>query len=284
MCFSERWWLMGELTQQIGTTGQHRLLIHPHHMSGELVGDIRTGLRRAEQIATRNVDIIGQHQGHRLAGLGARLIAIKRHDAGDVALLAGGGDDHGIPYRDGTTGDRAGKAAEIRIRPHHALHREAERLMRGVLRRVDGLEQMQQRRAFIPRRALGEAGDVVAEARRDRHGGGGGKAERGGKDRVIGGDAGEDGLGVFRQIDFVHRQQHVTDAEQRAYGAVASRLGLQAAARIHQNDGEIGGRGAGRHVARVLSRSASRPSVSKARSSSSPVVPWRAEALVSAVR
>ena len=44
----------------------------------------------------------------------------------------------------------------------------------------------------------------------------------------------------------------MADAEQGADEGVAPRLGEHALARVDENDGEIGGGGAGRHVARVL--------------------------------
>ena len=54
------------------------------------------------------------------------------------------------------------------------------------------------------------------------------------------------------QVDLVDRQHDVADAEQRADVAMAPGLRQHALARIDQDDGEVGSRGAGRHVARVL--------------------------------
>ena len=62
----------------------------------------------------------------------------------------------------------------------------------------------------------------------------------------------EDRLVEADQVDLVDRQHDVADAEQRGDDRMAPRLRQHALARIDQHDGEIGGRGAGRHVAGVL--------------------------------
>ena len=54
------------------------------------------------------------------------------------------------------------------------------------------------------------------------------------------------------EVDLVDRQNDVADAEQRDDVGVAPRLGQHALARVDQDDGELGIRGARRHVARVL--------------------------------
>ena len=62
----------------------------------------------------------------------------------------------------------------------------------------------------------------------------------------------EDRLVVADQVHLVDRQHDVADAQQRDDEAVAPRLGQHALARIDQDDRQLGGRGAGRHVAGVL--------------------------------
>jgi hypothetical protein len=59
-------------------------------------------------------------------------------------------------------------------------------------------------------------------------------------------------LVVADQVHLVDREHDVADAEQRHDVAVPARLRQHALARVDQDDGEVGGRGAGRHVARVL--------------------------------
>ncbi len=59
-------------------------------------------------------------------------------------------------------------------------------------------------------------------------------------------------LVVIDQIHLVHRQHDVADAEQVSEEAVPPRLHQHALARIDQDHGEVGGRGACHHVARIL--------------------------------
>ena len=54
------------------------------------------------------------------------------------------------------------------------------------------------------------------------------------------------------EVDLVDREHDVADAEQRDDVGVAAGLGEDAVLGVDEEDGEIGGRGAGRHVARVL--------------------------------
>ena len=62
----------------------------------------------------------------------------------------------------------------------------------------------------------------------------------------------EHALRKIDQIDLVHRQHHMADAQQRNDIGVAARLREHALARIDQNDGELRIGGARRHVPRVL--------------------------------
>ena len=59
-------------------------------------------------------------------------------------------------------------------------------------------------------------------------------------------------LVVADEVHLVDRQQHVADAQQRHDVAVPARLREQALARIDQHHGQVRGRCAGGHVARVL--------------------------------
>jgi hypothetical protein len=58
--------------------------------------------------------------------------------------------------------------------------------------------------------------------------------------------------GVVDQVHLVDGQHDVADPEQRDQIAVAARLRQHALARVDQDHRQIGGRGAGDHVARVL--------------------------------
>ena len=77
-------------------------------------------------------------------------------------------------------------------------------------------------------------------------------ADRCGERAIVGDDRVERGLVVADQVHLVDRQHDVADADQVREIGVAPRLGQHALARVDQDDREIGGRGAGHHVARVL--------------------------------
>ena len=69
---------------------------------------------------------------------------------------------------------------------------------------------------------------------------------------IIGADRVEHRLVVIDQVHLVHRQHEAADADQMRQIAVAPGLGQHALARIDQQHGEVGGRGAGDHVAGIL--------------------------------
>ena len=69
---------------------------------------------------------------------------------------------------------------------------------------------------------------------------------------VVGDDLVEHRLVVADQVHLVDRQHEVADADQVREVAVAPGLHEHALARVDQDHGEVGGRGAGHHVARVL--------------------------------
>ncbi len=139
-----------------------------------------------------------------------------------------------------------------RLRADHVLHREPGRLLAGVGPDRDGLQVLQQRRAAVPVHVRGRLDDVVAGQGADRDRDDVGDAERGGVGAELLGDRGEDGLGVVDQVHLVHGQHDVRDAQQRGDGRVAPGLLDHAVAGVDQHDRELGGGGAGDHVAGVL--------------------------------
>src|SRR5205085_2250289 len=56
--------------QPIGAARDQALLLHPDERCGELIGEFGARLRRCEQVAARDVDLVFQRQGHRVAGGG----------------------------------------------------------------------------------------------------------------------------------------------------------------------------------------------------------------------
>ena len=73
------------------------------------------------------------------------------------------------------------------------------------------------------------------------------------RERAIGrDDVVEDGLVEIDEIHLVHREHDVAHAQHGHDEGMAARLRQDALARVDQDDGEFGGGGAGRHVARIL--------------------------------
>ena len=95
-------------------------------------------------------------------------------------------------------------------------------------------------------------GDVVAEKARDRDGGEVGDPDRVGEVAIVGDDLLEAVLAVVDEVHLVNGEHDVPDAEQMGEEAMPAGLGQHALARVDEDDGELGGRGAGDHVARVL--------------------------------
>ena len=93
---------------------------------------------------------------------------------------------------------------------------------------------------------------VVAGQRRDRDRGDLRDAQRGGVRGELLGDRGEDGLRVVDQVHLVDGEDHVRDAQQRGDGGVPAGLLDDAVAGVDQDHGQLGGGGAGDHVAGVL--------------------------------
>ena len=98
-------------------------------------------------------------------------VAAMRDDALDARGPARLGDHDLVSFRNRARGDGTGKAAEIEVRAVHILDGKAERQLDGGFVDRHGFQMLDQRRAGIPGRALGTAGDIVAIARRhrDRH-------------------------------------------------------------------------------------------------------------------
>ena len=152
--------------------------------------------------------------------------------------------------------DLAGVAAVVvmlvRHRPDHPLHREAPVFEVAVGGDLDRLEMLEQRRARVPGHRLAAIDDVVALERRHRDRAGVVEPEPLGERPQVGLDLRE---ALRREIDEIHlvdRDDHVRDHELRGDVGVAARLLDDAVARVEQDHGDIGGRGARDHVARVL--------------------------------
>ena len=147
----------------------------------------------------------------------------------------------------------AGIAAERLIRPVDILHREAERSGHSratAARRFPATPAALSPR--VPRHAGAAAGDVVAVAGADRNRGDRQVSQLVAQQVEAGHDAVEHRLIEPDQIHLVDREHHRPNAQQRGDGGMPPGLVEQPVTRIDQQNRQIGGRCAGRHVARVL--------------------------------
>ena len=135
------------------------------------------------------------------------------------------------------------------VGPDHELHGQTESAL--GLRSIDlhGLQMVEQAGAAEPRRPIAPGRDVVSEQRAHRD-----RLEAGvaGEPREFAADGVEHAAVEVHEIHLVDRQHEVPDAQEARDARVAPRLRTDAVARVDEQDGDIGGGGAGRHVARVL--------------------------------
>ena len=238
--------------QQILAAWQQFLVRHPQQMRGELVRNIRARTGRGQYVAARNIHFIGKGQRDGVTGHGFRPVAVHGDDAGDNARLSRLGDRDRVARLHAPAGDGAGEAAEIQVGPVDPLHRQAERRVgqRGV--HIHRLQMRQQRRAAVPGRLIRFFHHIDAEARRDRDGDLTLEIQSRRELAEVRHDVVKHLLAVIHQVDLVHRQHDVADAQQRGDIGVAAGLGQHALARVNQDDGQIAVGGAGRHVAGIL--------------------------------
>ena len=137
---------------EIGAAGQELVVAHPDEMRGELVGDLGPVLRIAQDIAARDVELVGKGEGDGIAGRRAVEVAVGGDDPRDPRRAARPGDDDFVAGADRSARDRPGKSAKIEMRAIDPLHRKAKRLVAAVFGDIDRLEIVEQRRSMVPGR------------------------------------------------------------------------------------------------------------------------------------
>ena len=223
-------------------------------MAPETVPDMRQRIGVYEHLAAREVDFVFERERHGLRGERFFEVAVVGDDAGDVRRAARGERDDRIAAAHDAGCDLAAVPAEVGIGTQHVLHREPEVVQVDVEVDRDGFEEVQQRGSRVPGHAGAGVDDVVAFERRERDTLQVGDVEVLCLDPgpVFADDLAEPCLGVVDEVHFVYGQYDVADPEQRDQVAVAACLRNDARAGVDQNDGQIGRRAAGDHVARVL--------------------------------
>jgi len=138
------------------------------------------------------------------------------------------------------------------LRTQGELDREPEALGRRVGRGWQRLQQLQQARPVVPRRARRPIDDVVAQQGRHRQRDGPIQPELSGHSRHLVGDRGVARRVEVHQVDLVDRDDDVGDAQQRGHREVAPGLFQHPLADVDQQHQRIGGARARDRVAGVL--------------------------------
>ena len=238
--------------QHIGMARGQRVFMHPEDVGGELVRDFRPRIRHGEHVPARSVDLVLDHQRDRLASPGDGQVAIGSDQRLYLRNLARLRDDNFIARLDRARNHCARETPEIEIGAVHPLDRQAEGRIGALVGNLDLLEMLQQGRASVPGHGLRRVDDVVAVQRRHRDWRDRLEAEIFGHGQITRHDLVEARPAVVHQVHLVDSHNEVTDAQHVGDVGVALGLLQHALARINQNDGEVGRRCAGRHVARVL--------------------------------
>ena len=205
-----------------------------------------------QHVAAADVDFIFQRQRDRQRRKRFFQFAVEGHDRLDAAGLARRQGHHFVALADDARGDRAAEAAEVEVRPVDVLHRKAKVLQVAVRADVDRFQEVHQRAALVPRHVRTRVDDVVALQRRDRNEVQIGQVQSRGKVLVVVANLLEDLLAVIDQVHLVDGDQDVLDAQQRRDEGMPFGLRQHAVPGVDQDDRQVGGRGAGGHVARVL--------------------------------
>ena len=121
--------------QEVGPAGEHLVVVHPHDVGLELVGDVGRRVVGAQHVAAADVDLVGEDEGDRLAGDGLVEVAVEGDDARDGARPTRRQDADPVAAAHAPTDDRPAEPAEVEVRAVHPLHRQAERAVAPRRRR-----------------------------------------------------------------------------------------------------------------------------------------------------
>lgn len=227
---------LASMLEEVRAAGDHGFLGHPDDGSVELVigfGDV-TGSN--DHISATAVDFGVEDEGNRLGGEGFGLIAIEGDDAFDVASLSGGEDHDFIPLADDAGGHGSAEAAEIEVGSVDVLHGESEVFEVSIGADIDGLEEVHEGTAAVPRHMRAGVDDVIAVQGGDGDEVEVGEVESGGEFPIVIADAFEFGLPETDEVHLVDGDDHVSDTEERDDEAVSFGLGEDAVAGIDEDD------------------------------------------------
>ncbi len=235
---------------------RERLLAEPAHHGVDVLADRRRVVRAADHVAAADVDLVGEadRDAHRRGGLVDR--ATELVDRRDRRAEAGRQHQDLVAGAELAAGHLPGVAPVVvvlvRHGPDDVLDREPRVDQVAVRPDVEVLEVPQQRGPAVPRRVRRVLDDVVAEQGRDRDERQVGELELAGELGELGADLLEDLLVEVDEVHLVDAHREVLDLQQRGDDGVTPALLGHALAGVDEHEREVGGRGAGHHVPRVL--------------------------------
>jgi hypothetical protein len=234
--------------EQIARARPRRRVAEPAQRRGQLAHGRGGAGGGGEQVTAAHVELVLQRDRDRERRDGLLEPAGRPLDRRHAAARARGQHRDLVAHGQRPGGELAG--VEPPLASDHVLDREPSRPAGTVER--DGLEVREQRLAAIPRHVLGPVDDVVAVQRGDRDERDVVEVEPRRPLEHLAHDRVERLLGVPREVHLVHAHDDVADPEQLGDRDVAARLLGHPAARVDEDQREVGGRRAGDHVARVL--------------------------------
>ncbi len=208
--------------------------------------------RRNQHIAAADIDFIFQAKRDRHRRESATKLSVVGHDRFHAAGAATRQHRDRVARFHDPGSNLAGIATEVQVRPHYILHGKTEFRKVAIARDVYRLKVVEQARTFKPRHVPALCDDVVAVEGADRDEVKIGRLQARGIVGEFRADLVEYLFVVVHQIHLVDSYDDVLNAEQGGDKSMPAGLPQYATARVHQDDREIRGRSAGRHVARVL--------------------------------
>src|SRR5688572_32940073 len=126
--------------------------------------------RGRNDVAAARVDLVLEHQSHRLSGDRFGNAAIPGDDFLDTAGHSRRTYTNTVTVLDRATGDAARESAKLVVRPVDPLHRHGKWFRTLTPFSRDGLEPLQKARTFVPRHSVAvPIDDIVTFERRQRN-------------------------------------------------------------------------------------------------------------------
>ena len=211
----------------------HLLLVHPDQHRLEITVRDRQVIGMHQHLATGNVDLILQGQGHAERRIGTLQFTVVGDDTFHLRGLPGRQGHHRVSLTHDTTGHLATEATEVLVRTQHILHRVTEIGIIAIQVDRHGLQEIEQRGSLIPRCACALLHHIVAIQRREGDAGDVRNTERCDEMLVVIHDAIERLLVEIHQVHLVHSQYDMLDAQQGDQEGVPTGLRDHARTGIH---------------------------------------------------